>query len=89
MYKKGYSSTLTKKGSNYEVHLTATDTKRSVKEMYIIIHPKTYIPSEIRIKHARGWNTIEVSNVKKANLSDGIFHFDSKNYPTAEVIDLR
>ena len=89
MYKKGYSSTLTKKGSNYEVHLTATDTKRSVKEMYITIHPKTYIPSEIRIKHARGWNTIEVSNVKKANLSDGIFHFDSKNYPTAEVIDLR
>ena len=89
MYKKGYNSTMAKKGSNYEVHLTATDKKKSVQEMYILIHPKTYIPSEIRIKHSKGWNTIEVSNVKKANLSDEIFHFNSKDFPTAEVIDLR
>ena len=89
MYKKGYNSTMTKKGSNYEVHLTATDKKKSVQEMYITIHPKTYIPSEIRIKHQKGWNTIEVNNVKKANLPDGIFHFNSKDFPTAEVIDLR
>ena len=89
MYKKGYNSTLTKKGTNYEVHLTATDKKKSVQEMYITIHPKTYIPSEIRIKHPKGWNTIEVNNVKNANLSDGIFHFNSKDFPTAEVIDLR
>ena len=89
MYKKGYNSTLTKKGTNYEVHLTATDKKKSVQEMYITIHPKTYIPSEIRIKHPKGWNTIEVNNVKNANLSDGIFHFNPKDFPTAEVIDLR
>ena len=78
-----------KKGGNYEVHLTSTDKKKSVQEMYILIHPQTYIPSEIRIKHSKGWNTIEVSNVKKANLSDEIFHFNSKDFPTAEVIDLR
>ena len=89
MYKKGYNSTLAKKGSNYEVHLTATDKKKSVQEMYITIQPKTYLPSEIRIKHPRVWNTIEVNNVKKANLSDGIFHFNSKDFPNAEVIDLR
>ena len=69
MYKKGYNSTMAKKGGNYEVHLTSTDKKKSVQEMYILIHPQTYIPSEIRIKHSKGWNTIEVSNVKKANLS--------------------
>ncbi len=89
MYKKGYNNTVTKKGNNYEAHLTATDKKKSVQEMYITIHQKTFIPSEIRIKHSKGWNTIEVSNVKKANLSDGIFHFNSKDFPTAEVIDLR
>ena len=89
MYKKGYNSTLAKNGSNYEVHLTATDKKKSVQEMYITIHPKTYIPSAIRIKHSKGWNTIEVNNVKKANLSDGIFHFNSKDFPAAEIIDLR
>ena len=89
MYKKGYNSTMAKKGGNYEVHLTSTDKKKSVQEMYILIHPQTYIPSEIRIKHSKRWNTIEVSNVKKANLSDEIFHFNSKDFPTAEVIDLR
>lgn len=89
MYKKVYNSTMAKKGGNYEVHLTSTDKKKSVQEMYILIHPQTYIPSEIRIKHSKGWNTIEVSNVKKANLSDEIFHFNSKDFPTAEVIDLR
>ena len=89
MYEKGYNSTMAKKGGNYEVHLTSTDKKKSVQEMYILIHPQTYIPSEIRIKHSKGWNTIEVSNVKKANLSDEIFHFNSKDFPTAEVIDLR
>ena len=89
MYKKGYNSTMAKKGGNYEVHLTSTDKKKSVQEMYILIHPQTYIPSEIRIKHSKGWNTIEVSNVKKANLSDELFHFNSKDFPTAEVIDLR
>ena len=89
LYKKGYNSTMAKKGGNYEVHLTSTDKKKSVQEMYILIHPQTYIPSEIRIKHSKGWNTIEVSNVKKANLSDEIFHFNSKDFPTAEVIDLR
>lgn len=89
MYKKGYNSTLNKKDGNYEVHLTATDKKKSVQEMYLTINPKTYIPSVIRIKHPRGWNTIEVNNVKKANLSDGIFHFNAKDFPTAEVIDLR
>jgi outer membrane lipoprotein-sorting protein len=89
MYKKGYNSTLNKKDGNYEVHLTATDKRKSVQEMYLTINPKTYIPSVIRIKHPKGWNTIEVNNVKKANLSDGIFHFNSKDFPTAEVIDLR
>ena len=89
MYKKGYNATLAKKGANYEVHLTASDKKKSLQEMYLIIHPKTYIPSEIRIKHPKGWNTIEVTNVKKANLPDGIFRFNAKEYPNAEVIDLR
>ena len=89
MYKKGYTYTMTKKSNGYEVHLTATDKKRSVQEMYITVNQRTYIPSQIRVKHSKGWNTIEVSNFKKANLSDGIFRFNSKDFPKAEVIDLR
>ena len=89
MYKKGYSYTMTKKNGSYEVHLTSTDKKQSTKEMYITINSKTYIPSQIRIKHSKGWNTIEVSNFKKADLADGTFRFNSKDFPKAEVIDLR
>lgn len=89
LYKQGYTYTMTKKGSNYDVHLTAKDKKRSVQEMYIIISQKSYIPSQIRMKTAQGWNTIEVSNFKQANLSDGTFRFNAKDYPQAEIIDLR
>ena len=78
-----------KKGNGYEVHLTATDKKRSVQEMYITVNSKTYIPTQIRVKHSKGWNTIEISHFKKANLPDGIFRFNSKDFPHAEVIDLR
>ena len=80
MYKKGYTYMMTKKSNGYEVHLTATDKKRSVQEMYITVNKSTYIPSQIRVKHC---------NFKKANLSDGIFRFNSKDFPKAEVIDLR
>ena len=89
MYKKGYSYTMTKKSGNYEIHLTATDKKRSVQEMYITVNQKTYIPSQIRVKQSKGWNTIDVLNLKNANLSDGTFRFNSKDFPQAEVIDLR
>lgn len=89
LYKKGYSYTMTKKSTGYEVHLTATNKRLTAKEMYITVNPKTYIPTQIRVKHAKGWNTIDVSNVKKAKLSDDTFRFSSKDFPKAEVIDLR
>ena len=89
MYKKGYAYTMTQKNGIYEIHLTATDKKRSVQEMYITVNQKTYIPSQIRVKQSKGWNTIDVLNFKNANLSDGTFRFNSKDFPQAEVIDLR
>lgn len=89
MYKQGYSYTMTKKASGYEVHLTATNKKKAVQEMYITVNPKTYIPSQIRAKHSKGWNTIDITNFKKANLADGTFRFNAKDFPKAEVIDLR
>ena len=87
MYKNGYTSTMTKKGSNYEVHLTAS--KKSISELYIVVDQKTYVPSQIRLKQQKGWTTIDIKNFKKANLADGAFRFNSKDFPTAEVIDLR
>ena len=88
MYKKGYKSTMEKKNGSFIVHLTATD-KRSIQEMYITITPKSYIPSQIRMRQQKGWTTITISGFKQSKLSDGLFRFNSKDFPNAEVIDLR
>jgi outer membrane lipoprotein-sorting protein len=88
MYKKGYKYKMEKKNGSFIVHLTATD-KRSIQEMYITINPKSYIPSQIRMRQQKGWTTITISGFKQSKLSDGLFRFNSKDFPNAEVIDLR
>ncbi len=89
LYKEGYAYTMTKKGANYEVHLTATDRKRGIQEMYVVVNQKTFVPSQIRMKRQNGWTSISITNFKQANLSDATFRFNPKDYPDAEVIDLR
>ncbi|MDO4160360.1 MAG: LolA-like putative outer membrane lipoprotein chaperone [Prevotellaceae bacterium] len=88
IYKSGY--TLSKKdlSDGWEIHLTATNQNRAIKEMYITIG-KNYYPKEVRMRQSKGWSTIKVSNFKSANLSDATFRFNSKDYPNAEVVDLR
>jgi len=88
LYKKGYNYTMEKKGGNFVVHLTATG-KKSIQEMSLTIGQKSYTPSQIRYKTAKGWTTIDIRNFKTANLADGMFRFNSKDFPKAEVIDLR
>ena len=88
LYKKGYNYKMEKKGGNFVVHLTATD-KKSIQEMFLTIGQKSYTPSQIRYKTAKGWTTIDIRNFKTANLADGMFRFNSKDFPHAEVIDLR
>ena len=41
------------------------------------------------MRQSSGWVTISVSNVKASNLPDATFTFNAKDYPKAEVIDLR
>ena len=88
MYQKGYKYTMEKKNGSFIVHLTATD-KRSIQEMYITINSKSHIPSQIRMRQQKGWTTIDISGFKQSKLSDGMFRFNSKDFPNAEVIDLR
>ena len=88
MYQKGYKYTMEKKNGSFIVHLTATD-KRSIQEMYITINSKSHIPSQIRMRQQKGWTTIDISGFKQSKLYDGMFRFNSKDFPNAEVIDLR
>ena len=57
--------------------------------MYITVNQKTSVPSQIRMRQKSGWTTIDIRNFQKKNLSDAVFRFNSKDYPNAEVIDLR
>ena len=88
MYKNGYKYTMEKKNGSFIVHLTATD-KRGIKEMYITINQKTYSPSQIRMRQQKGWTTISISGFTQSKIADGMFRFNSKDFPNAEVIDLR
>ena len=89
IYKKGYSYTMKTVGGGYEVHLKATDKKRSIQEMYVTVNKSTYAPSQVKMRQGTKWTTINISSLKKANISNATFTFPAKDYPNAEIIDLR
>ncbi|MGM9709611.1 MAG: LolA-like putative outer membrane lipoprotein chaperone [Prevotella sp.] len=89
MYKTGYNMGVKTSGSNYVVHLTAQNKQRSVQELYVTVNKTTYTPVQVRMKEGNTWTTINISNFKAAKLPDSTFTFNAKDYPTAEVIDLR
>ena len=89
IYKTGYNMTLKTVGSNYQVHLTAQNKKRTVQELYITVNKKTYIPSQVKMRQGSSWSTINVSNFSAKSIANSAFVFNSKDFPTAEVVDLR
>ena len=89
LYKTGYNMGITDKGSNYWVHLTAQNKSATVQELYIRIGKKSYRPSQIRMRQGSDWTDINISNFKAKRLPNSLFTFNAKDYPTAEVIDLR
>ena len=89
MYKQGYNYTLKTAGTTHQVHLTAKDQKRRVQEMYITVNKKTCSPTQIKMKQGDKWTTFTVVSLKSAKLADANFRFNAKDYPKAEVIDLR
>lgn len=89
IYKTGYNSNLKNAGSNYEVHLIAQNKRRTVQELIITINKKTYVPSVIKMRQGSSWSTIKVSNFRAKNVSNSTFVFNSKDFPKAEIVDLR
>jgi hypothetical protein len=35
------------------------------------------------------WTTFDINSIKKENIADSQFRFNAKDFPKAEVIDLR
>ena len=89
MYKQGYTLSMNKSGQNYNVHLVAQNKQRTVQEMYILVNAKTYTPSQVKMREGQTWTTITISSFQAKNQPDAIFAFKAKDFPTAEVVDLR
>ena len=75
LYKKGYNATLNSNGNNHVVHLTASTASNKIKELFITIGKK--------------WTIFDISNLKKQSANDAMFRFNAKDFPHAEIIDLR
>lgn len=89
MYKTGYSYTMSKASGSYTVHLTATDPKHKISEMFITVDRKSSAPTQVKLLQGKRWTQFDISGVKAQKLSDAMFRFSSKDFPNAEVIDLR
>lgn len=88
MYKSGYRLSVKDLSGGWEVHLRALSLGRGIQEMFITVS-KDYVPSKVRMREGQKWSTITISNFKAGSQSDDTFTFPRKDYPDAEIIDLR
>jgi outer membrane lipoprotein-sorting protein len=89
IYKKGFKLSAKEVNNSYEVHLVPSKKEQKIQEMYIIVDKSSYHPTHVKMKQKDKWSTIIISDLKTATLSDDLFQFNSKDFPKAEIIDLR
>ena len=89
LYKKGYKYTLNKGGKDYVVHLTAANANTKIKEMFVSVDKNNYHPTQVKMLQGQKWIIFDITNLKKEAIPESQFRFNSKDFPTAEVIDLR
>ena len=89
LYKSGYNSTLNKSGKDYVVHLTASSKDKKIREVFITIDKSSYHPTQVKLLQGTKWTIFDIKDLKKQNIPDSQFRFNAKDFPQAEVIDLR
>ena len=89
IYRSGYNLDMKTEGNSYQVHMVAQNKKRTLQELYITVDKKSYTPSQVKFRQDKNWTTISISNFQAKNVSNSTFVFQAKDYPKAEVIDLR
>lgn len=90
-YKNGYAAKMGGGTSKaYEVVLTG-NSNSPFKEVIVRINKSSYIPTSIRMTSAKGAQTYIRCNsfLKNQKYKSSTFQFNQKNYPNAELIDLR
>lgn len=88
LYKKGYDMTMSSAAATHTVHLTAQG-NQNIQEVFITVDKKSFHPTQVKMLQGKRWTTFEISELKTVTLSDSMFSFNSKDFPQAEVIDLR
>ena len=89
LYKNGYASTLNKSGKDFIVHLTAESKAKKIQELFVTVDKKSYHPTQVKLLQGNKWIIFDITNLKKETIADSQFQFNSKDFPNAEVIDLR
>jgi len=89
LYKQGYNYTVNTAGKDFVVHLLASSAERKIKELFITVDKKSYQPKQVKMLQGKKWTTFDISGIKKEKLADSQFRFNSKDFPKAEIIDLR
>jgi outer membrane lipoprotein-sorting protein len=89
LYRQGYKLTMNKSASSFTVHLTAQESSRKIQELFITVDKKSYQPTQVKMLQGKKWTTFDISGIKKQQISDATFRFSQKDFPSAEVIDLR
>ena len=89
LYKRGYTYTMNTAGNDYVIHLMASSADRKIKELFISVNKKSYQPKQVKMLQGKKWTTFDINSIKKENIPDSQFRFNAKDFPKAEVIDLR
>lgn len=90
IYKNGYELSMKTVGKDYVVTLTAQK-GQGLNKMEVTINQKTYLPSRVVMISRKGSrSTINISSIKQGKKNpDSAFRFNKKEFPKAQVIDLR
>ena len=89
LYKRGYTYTMNTAGNDYVIHLMASSVDHKIKELFISVNKKNYQPKQVKMLQGKKWTTFDINSIKKESIPDSQFRFNAKDFPKAEVIDLR
>ena len=93
MYKNGfnytYAGTKNINGMRCEEVILTPEKKQDIKKISIAVDSKKH-PVYVRLENSQGdTQEFKVKEYKTQNLTDTFFRFNPKDYPNAEIIDLR
>ena len=89
LYKNGYDATLNSSGKDYVVHLTASTKDKKIRELFIRVNKSSNTPTQVKLLQGTKWTIFDISDLKKQSVPDSQFRFNAKDFPQAEIIDLR